>query len=88
MASDKELLDWFKRHDEEDRRSYDQIDRRLSKIEGEIKSIHAKLEPMVKQDERVQWAAKKVITGLKVFLLILSIGVAVITLLKTGLWRG
>lgn len=88
MASDKELLDWFKRHDEEDRRSYDQIDKRLKKIEGEIKSIHAKLEPMVEQDERVQWAAKKVITGLKVFLLILSIGVAVLTLIKTGLWRG
>jgi DNA repair ATPase RecN len=88
MASDKELLDWFKRHDEEDRRSYDQIDKRLKKIEGEIQSIHKKLEPMVEQDERVQWAAKKVITGLKVFLLILSIGVAVITLLKTGLWRG
>lgn len=87
MASDRELLDWFKRHDEEDRRSYDQIDKRLKKIEGEIQSIHAKLEPMVKQDERVQWAAKKVITGLKVFLLILSIGVAVITLIKTGLWR-
>lgn len=87
MASDKELLDWFKRHDEEDRRSYDQIDKRLSKIEGEIKSIHKKLEPMVKQDERVQWAAKKVITGLKVFLLILSIGVAVVTLIRAGWWR-
>jgi len=87
MASDKELLDWFKRHDEEDRRSYDQIDKRLSKIEGEIKSIHKKLEPMVEQDERVQWVAKKVITGLKVLLLILSIGVAVVTLIKTGLWR-
>lgn len=87
MASDNELLDWFKRHDEEDRRSYDQIDKRLRKIEGEIQSIHRKLEPMVQQDERVQWAAKKVITGLKVFLLILSIGVAVLTLIKTGVWR-
>lgn len=87
MASDNELLDWFKRHDEEDRRSYDQIDKRLRKIEGEIQSIHKKLEPMVQQDERVQWAAKKVITGLKVFLLILSIGVAVLTLIKTGVWR-
>lgn len=87
MASNEKLLEAFSKHAESDQKFQQSIDDRLKKIEVKVDAMDQKLSPLVQQDERVQWAAKKVVTVLKVCLLVLSIAAAIVTIFKTGMWR-
>lgn len=73
--TNNDLSQQFKEHAASDAKHFKTINEKLD-------AINAKLDPMVEQDERVTWAAKKVLGVLKWMLLVLSIGVAVVAILK------
>lgn len=75
QKTNEDLSKQFQEHTEQDSRHFEAINKKLDNIDK-------KLNPMVEQDERVTWAARKILTVLKWLLLVLSIGVAAVAIIK------
>ena len=70
-----DLSKQFTEHEASDAQHFHTINKKLDKI-------NAKLDPLVEQDQRVTWAAQRVLTLLKWLLLGLSIIAAAVAIIK------
>ncbi len=89
MAENKDILELFKEHNEQDRKDYATINKNISKLRGEVSELRTEVselktqvQPMVVQDEHLKWAAQKITKWLKIGLIIISILAATIAAYK------
>lgn len=78
--AEKEFIKWLDEHERKDRndfasltKSNNEIKRDIKEIRQDIKILQAEVQPMVKQDEHIQWLAQKVVKWMKVAGVVLAL---------------